>query len=68
MNYFKIKAGQDLEDWEEKGWIRDQDPRGWFEWYTRFYFGRRSPDDERQIQRWKNITRFLTQVQNVCDV
>lgn len=68
MNYFNIEASQDLEDWQEKWWIKDQDPRGWFEWYTRFYFGRRSPDDERQIKRWRNMTRFLSQVKNNCNV
>jgi len=42
-----------LNYWEEKGWIKPQDPYGWFCWYTRFIRGRRSPDDERQISRWK---------------
>ena len=40
--------------WEESGWIKAQDPYGWFQWYCRFYRGRRSPDDDRQIQRWLN--------------
>ena len=41
--------------WRKKKWIKDQDPYGWVQWYCRFYKGRRTPDDERQIQRWKNL-------------
>uniref|UniRef100_A0A7S1JA41 Uncharacterized protein n=1 Tax=Eutreptiella gymnastica TaxID=73025 RepID=A0A7S1JA41_9EUGL len=41
-----------LQFWESKDWIRAQDPYGWFQWYCRFYQGRRSDDDERQIGRW----------------
>lgn len=56
LNFYGVKAGQSLEDWERSGWIRPQDPRGWFQWYCRFYLGRRSEDDERQISR---CTLFL---------
>lgn len=52
LNYYKAKAGSSLEQWESKGWIIKQDPYGWVQWYCRFYYGRRSPDDERQIDRW----------------
>jgi hypothetical protein len=52
MNYFKIKSGQTQKEWEEKGWIHEDDPRGWFEWYCKYFLGRRHQDDERQIKRW----------------
>ena len=51
-----MKAGQDQTFWEEKGWINPQDPRGWFQWYTRFFLGRRTEDDQRQISRWRGVT------------
>lgn len=56
INKYKVKVGQTLEAWEENGWIEPQDPYGWMQWYCRFYAGRRSTDDERQISRWKKIT------------
>jgi hypothetical protein len=43
-----------LDYWELKNWISAQDPYGWFHWYCRFYQGRRSIDDTRQISRWLN--------------
>ena len=52
INFFKIKSGQSQEEWEAKGWINKDDPRGWFEWYCKFFTGRRHQDDERQIKRW----------------
>ena len=55
-NKYGVKAGQDQTFWEEKGWVADQDPRGWFQWYTRFYLGRRTEDDARQIGRWTGVT------------
>lgn len=55
VNKYKHKAGQDLDAWEAAGWVAAQDPRGWFQWYCRFYMGRRSPDDERQVQRWLGV-------------
>lgn len=55
INRWKAVSGSPLELWESKGWIKEQDPRGWFQWYIRFYYGRRTPDDRRQVERWKGV-------------
>ena len=52
VNKYKVKCGSELEAWEKSGWMRKQDPYGWFQWYCRFYQGRRTDDDERQVKRW----------------
>ena len=51
-NCYGVKSGFGQKEWECKGWIHVQDPRGWFQWYCRFFCGRRSADDARQIARW----------------
>jgi hypothetical protein len=66
INFFGINASKPLSYWEEKGWIRPQDPRGWFQWYCRYFMGRRTDDDERQIKRWKAIKRHIAQVRKNC--
>ena len=52
VNKYGVKCGSELEDWERSGWMHEQDPYGWFQWYCRFYMGRRTDDDKRQIKRW----------------
>ena len=67
LNYFGVDASQPLSVWKKKGWIHRDDPRGWFQWYCRYYMGRRMKDDARQIGRWKAITRHVRQVQKNCE-
>lgn len=66
LNYFGILASQPRSVWQAKGWIHKDDPHGWFEWYCRYYMGRRHPDDARQIKRWNMIRRHIAQIQNNC--
>lgn len=66
-NFFKVSASQPLSIWQRKGWIYKDDPRGWFQWYCRYYMGRRLEDeDDRQINRWKKMRRHLAQIANNC--
>jgi hypothetical protein len=69
-NKYGVKCGGGLDMWEGSGWISNIDPYGWFQWYCRFYLGRRSTDDDRQIARGRGVMsdkgRFRNQLIGRC--
>ena len=66
LNHFGVRASQSLRVWRKNGWIYEEDPRGWFQWYCRYYLGRRCLDDDRQVKRWRQMARHVAQVKAGC--
>lgn len=68
LNFFKVNASLSLAYWRAKGWINSDDPRGWFQWYCRYFQGRRNfLEDDRQIKRWRAMKRHIGLIARSCE-
>ncbi len=67
VNFFRVKSREPLSVWHDKGMIIFPDPRGWFQWYCRYWMGRRLPEvDAVQIAHWKSVARHAEMVRRDC--
>lgn len=67
INFFMVDASLPLSVWQKNHWIYADDPRGWFQWYCRYFMGRRIADeDDRQIKRWLMMKRHIAQLKKHC--
>ncbi|WDE13537.1 hypothetical protein [Thalassomonas haliotis] len=64
LNYFAVDASLPLARWQRKGWIYPEDPRGWFQWYCRYYLGRRLADEDK---RQRAMRRHLGALSKNCE-
>jgi hypothetical protein len=66
MNFFGVDESQPLSLWRRKGWPPPDDPRGWFQWYCRYYVGCRMPEEDARQISWKLIKRNDAQINLHC--
>jgi len=68
INHYGVKSRQSLKEWQKKGWTTELSPLGWWEWFVKYWEGRRDEkEDALQIGRWKSfVARHNAQVQAKC--